>query len=175
MHIFGKIRIVAMSTIALMTNIKSTGAQEAPKSAKRSVEPYFTSALVLPISPKGTGLPPSAVESFAVAVPVGERFSIIPEAGIATGFTTFQPSPRINLGGSMKLTQRFGLGVTLSYGYIPHWVGTPSDGHLIGGFLAPFVALPNKLLLVFPIGVVDNMTTKVISFPIVFKLAVPLK
>ncbi len=169
-----KVSIVLSFVLSFFLAPVGTAHAEEPQAEGRKTALYVAQAVVLPISPKGVGLPPALVESFAIALPIGERFSLIPEVGMATAMTVFQPSPRLQLGFNARLTNSFYLGLTGVYGYVPHWDGTPSDAHLVGGFIAPAFALTKEIFLVLPIGVVGNVTAKAVSVPLAVKFAFKL-
>lgn len=159
--------------VAIVTAVASITFSAAADEERHTVL-YFANSVTMPISPKGVGLAPTIAETFALGIPVGKKLSLIPEAGISTGFTVFQPNLQVLFSVSGAVTKNFSLGGTVSYRYTPHWEGTQSDAHTIGVFVTPLVKLPAGILLVFPVGVGYNATTKTASIPISFKLAFPL-
>ncbi|MSR85341.1 hypothetical protein EXS71_02810 [Candidatus Uhrbacteria bacterium] len=156
-------------SLALALIITTTAQAERPKASL-----HVGSAIIFPMSFTGKSLTPSTLLSVIGLVPVSERWGLIFKGGMISSLSTFQPAPQLQLGASVKLASRFVLGATGIYRYVPHWSGTPSDWHLIGGSLAPTVPLPSKIALAFPIGVAHNLTTHDSSFSIAFELVFQL-
>ncbi len=159
-----------VSCLAFATVAPREARADAPKPAA-----YFTPGMVGAFTTEGKGLPPVALQTVLVTVPVSERWSLIGKVGYATPFTAFQPAPHLQLGAAVRLADAFRLGATGLYRYVPHWSGTTNDANLVGGALVPIIPVAGtKLLLQLPVGAAYNTRAETWSISTGVELALPL-
>lgn len=157
-----------VSAASIMFTVTAVHAQDRPTTL------IVSTSIAFSISPKGEATTPSAAESFAIGIPVGEDVTLVPELGMVTSFTTFQPNPQLQFGASFRLAERFALGVSVAYRYMPYWANVASDSHVAVSTIAPVVVLPSSLLLIFPVGICYNSSTQQVTIPLAVKFAVPI-